>query len=74
MNQNFQNLKKLKKKELLNIINKLTKEELIKIIETKIGGGSNSIRTPIIFNKNKVNKESIVAMANDSLYNEIYED
>lgn len=75
------NLKNLTKDELLNIINKMKKNDLIKIIESKIGGGDeqiikqseNAIRKSIVFNKNKLkdlNKNNNV-MANDPLYNNI---
>jgi len=65
-------LHKLKKKELLNILSKLKKNEIIEIINNKIGGNLNSNeveRTPIQFNKNKLNKNVNNAMANDRLYN-----
>jgi len=68
-------LNNLNKKELLEIISKMRKSDLIKIIENKLGGSaeiikqtSTSSRTAIVFNKNKVNKEINLAMANDNLY------
>lgn len=75
------NLKNLTKNELLTIINKMKKNDLIKIIESKIGGGDEqiikqsetAIRKSIVFNKNKLkdlNKNNNV-MANDPLYNNI---
>jgi len=77
------NLNKLTKKELLNIVSKMKKEDLVHIIENKIGGGNetiikqtnNAIRKTISFNKNKANKISEeIAMANNKLYNEVYEE
>jgi hypothetical protein len=65
-------LYKLKKKELLNILSKFKKNEIIEIINNKIGGNLNSNeveRTPIQFNKNKLKKNINNAMANDRLYN-----
>ena len=75
------NLKNLTKNELISIINKMKKNDLIKIIESKIGGGdeqiikqsATAIRKSIVFNKNKLknlNKNNNV-MANDPLYNNI---
>jgi hypothetical protein len=75
------NLKNLTKNELLSIINKMKKNDLIKIIESKIGGGDEqiikqsktAIRKSIVFNKNKLNKlnKNNNVMANDPLYNNI---
>ena len=66
------NLHKLKKTDLLNIISKMKKKELIQIIETKVGG-SDAIRSAIIYNKNKLkqNQNQTIAMANDTLYNNV---
>ena len=68
-------LKLLSKKELMEIISKLKKKELIQIIENKMGGGSNNskvTREPIIFDSTKVKKKNNIAMQNDQLYNKIY--
>ena len=48
------NLQKLNKKELLEIIGKMKKIELINIINVKQNGGSNSVKTEI---KNSVKTE-----------------
>ena len=68
-------LNSLTKNELLGIISKMKKEDLINIIENKLGGSgeiikqtSTSSRKAIVFNKNKVNKKNNLAMANDNLY------
>jgi hypothetical protein len=72
----------MKKSELLNIISKMKKQELIQIINNKIGGVNelvitetkNAIRKELVFNKSKVNeKNSLNVMANDPKYNKIYE-
>jgi hypothetical protein len=67
------NLNKLTKKELLEVISKMSKKDLIMIINNKLGGAgelikntSTSTRTALIFDKNKKNK--ILSMANDELY------
>ena len=67
-------LKLLSKKELIEIISKMKKEELIKIIESKKGGGSDATREPIILDKKKSKNlnHNIAAMNNDELYNNIY--
>lgn len=72
-------LNSLTKNELLEIISKMKKADLINIIENKLGGSgeiikqtSTSSRKAIIFNKNKVNKKNNLAMANDNLYLENY--
>ena len=70
------NLKKMNKNQLLKIISKLKKDDLINIINTKfVGGGNNDIiRTPIVYNIKKVNKNNKNnAMANDPLYNKIFQ-
>ena len=73
-------LNKLSKNQLLGIISKMKKDELIKIINSKIGGANeaviketqNAIRTSIVFNKNKLNRNVDNAMANDKIYNNVY--
>ena len=63
-------LNKLTKKDLLQILSKLNKYQLIEIINNKIGGNdSNAERIPIKFNKNKLDKKINIAMANDPIYN-----
>jgi RIO-like serine/threonine protein kinase len=65
------NLQKLNKSQLLQIINKMKKEDLIQIIENKIGGGDekiiaetrNAIRKEIKFDESKLHK------SNDNKYN-----
>ena len=72
-------LNKLNKTQLLNIIKKMKKEELIHIIENKIGGGdikiiqetNNSIRKPLEYNKYKNDKKNN-SISDDVLYNKIY--
>ncbi len=77
------NLQKLNKKELLEIIGKMKKTELINIINIKQNGGSNSvktetknaIRTPLQFNKlleNEQNNNNIHVMSNNKIYNDTY--
>jgi hypothetical protein len=61
------NLKQLTKTELLKIISKMKKNDLIQMI----GGSDNATRTAIIYNKEKNNKKEIIAMANNSIYNNI---
>lgn len=76
MNNNV-NLQKLNKSELLKIIKKMKKDDLINIINNKIGGGdlsiiketNNAIRTPL--ESSKYSKKNN-AMANDNLYNKLY--
>lgn len=78
------NLNKLNKTELLNIISKMNKKDLIDIINNKIGGTinneeiisetKNAIRKSIKFNKEKAKNNNLNnVMANDKLYNKIYE-
>jgi len=65
-----QELNKLTKNELLEILSNFKKKELIEIIDNKIGGNiNNAERIPIKFNKNKLNKKINNAMANDPIYN-----
>lgn len=70
-------LEKLNKNELLNIISKMKKKELIEIINNKNGGNNNetdnAIRIPIIFKKEKIKENNNNVMANNSIYNKIYE-
>ena len=61
------NLKQLTKTELLKIISKMKKNDLIQMI----GGSDNATRTAIIYNKEKNHKKEIIAMANNSIYNNI---
>jgi hypothetical protein len=75
-------LDRLNKKELLEIIGKMKKTELINIINFQQKGGSNfvkketdnAIRTPLEFDQNliinNINKNNV--MSNDSLYNKTY--
>jgi len=66
----MKDLNKLTKKDLLDILSKLKKNQLIELINIKIGGNdANAERTPIKFNKDKLNKKINIAMANDPLYN-----
>jgi hypothetical protein len=73
------NLNKLNKTELLNIISKMNKKDLIDIINNKIGGEiisktKDAIRQSIKFNKEKAKINNVKnVMANDKLYNKIYE-
>lgn len=68
----------LSKKELIEIISKMKKKELIQILENKIGGSgelnnSKVTREPIILNLTKKEvKKNNIAMQNDQLYNNIY--
>ena len=79
------NLKNLNKKELLSIIGKMKKKDLIKVIESKIGGDNSNTNTnnnkinriPIKYDESKIknnnnnnNLEQI--MENDNIYNRIY--
>ena len=74
-------LKKLNKEQLLNIIGKMNKNELIEVINNKIGGENskiiketnNAIRKTIVFNESKLQEQQENAMANDPLYNKMYE-
>ena len=79
-------LNKLTKKNLLKIISKMKKNELITVItnnSNKVGGSNetviketeNAIRKVIMYDQRKnMNKKSINnAMANNRLYNKIYE-
>lgn len=64
-------LNKLTKNELLQILSKLKKNQLIEILNNKIGGNdSNAERTPIKFDKKKLDKKINIAMANDPIYNQ----
>jgi hypothetical protein len=75
------NLDKLTKSDLLTIIAKMKKAELVKIINNKIGGSDevviketqNAIRKSIVFNKSKLSKNVNNAMANDKIYNKVIE-
>ena len=76
------NLNYMKKSELLTIISKMKKQELIQIINNKIGGGNelviketkNAVRKELVFDKSKEHKNNNVnVMANDPKYNKIYE-
>ena len=56
-------LKKLNKKELINIISKMKKNDLINIINNKIGGTNeiiketkDAVRKPIIYDSKKIKK------------------
>jgi hypothetical protein len=70
----------MKKSELLNIISKMKKQELVEIINNKIGGGNehiiketkNAVRKELVFNKSKESKENVNVMANDPKYNNMY--
>jgi hypothetical protein len=69
----------LTKKELLTIISKMKKQELLDIIQIKYGqikyGGDNLVsRTPIKFKQinNNKNKNNNNVMGNDSKYNNMY--
>ena len=64
------NLNKMTKSDLLNIISQFKKSELIKMI----GGAEETeyaIKTPIVFNKNKVNKKIDKALLNNNLYKNV---
>jgi hypothetical protein len=78
-------LNKLTKIELLSIIQKMKKDDLINIIQNKIGGGNsniiketnNAIRRSIKVNKNKLRNINIESnnsntMGDDILYNKMY--
>jgi hypothetical protein len=69
------NLNNLTKKELLNVISKMKKKDLIEIISLKIGGFETkyAIREPIEFNENKVKAKDNNVMADNNIYNKIYE-
>ena len=67
---NSTNLNNMTKKELLNIISKMKKQELISIINFKNGGGKNSVRIPI--NPVNPNPNIPIIMANDEKYNKMY--
>ena len=47
-------LEKLNKQQLLSIISKMKKVDLINVINQQVGGGNNAIRTEIKFNLNIV--------------------
>jgi hypothetical protein len=67
------------KKELLSIISKMKKNELLEIVQNKYGGYNSIIKTPIHFkeknnknkNKNK-NPDTSYIMKNNNAYNKIY--
>jgi hypothetical protein len=63
----------LTKKELLNIISKMNKKELLEIVQMKYGGNGNSLanRIPIKF-KNTPNNSTNNVMKNNKEYNKIY--
>lgn len=74
-------LEKLTKTELLNIIGKMKKKEIIDIINNKIGGSNNSniiketphsIRKKIIFDSKKLEDTNIHVFRNNSQYNNMY--
>lgn len=68
-------LQKLNKKELLEIIGKMKKTELIDIINIKQNGGSNAIRTPLQFDSKLVENNqnnNIHVMSNNKIYNKTY--
>jgi Mg/Co/Ni transporter MgtE len=75
------NLNKLSKNDLLTIISKMKKTELVKIINNKIGGADevviketqNAVRKSIVFNRSKLNKKVNNAMANDEIYRKVIE-
>jgi hypothetical protein len=64
----------LTKKELLTIISKMKKQELLDIIQIKYGGDNLVSRTPIKFKQinNNKNKNNNNVMGNDSKYNNMY--
>ena len=69
-------LEKLNKQQLLSIISKMRKADLINVINQQVGGGNNAIRTEIKFNLNKLrNKQNIkndsLAMTNNNIYEHI---
>lgn len=73
-------LNKLNKEQLLNIISKMKKQDLIEIINNKTGGSNekiisetkNAIRKEIHFDSLKINNNENNVMANNNLYNKIY--
>jgi hypothetical protein len=74
-------LERLNKKELLEIIGKMKKTDLINIINYQQKGGSqiikieteNAIRTPLEFDPTlKIDNIKNYAMSNNSLYNKTY--
>jgi hypothetical protein len=64
----------LTKKELLTIISKMKKQELLDIIQIKYGGDNLVSRTPIKFKQinNNKNKNKNNVMGNDNKYNNMY--
>jgi hypothetical protein len=62
---------KMTKNDLLNIIYKFKKNDLIQFIETKHGGGLNVSRIPIKINLSKKYKKQnkINVMQNNKIYN-----
>lgn len=73
-------LNKLNKEQLLNIISKMKKQDLIEIINNKTGGSNekiisktkNAIRKEIHFDSLKINNNQNNVMANNNLYNKMY--
>ena len=76
-------LNKLNKEQLLNIISKMKKQDLIEIINNKTGGSNekiisetkNAIRKEIHFDSLKINNNESSqnnVMANNNLYNKMY--
>ena len=63
----------LTKKELLSIISKMSKKELLHIVNNKYGGNGNNsvVKTPIEFKQNISNKKNFI-MKNDNQYNKKY--
>ena len=65
------NLNNMTKQDLLNIISQFKKSDLIKMI----GGAEETeyaIKTPIVFNKNKVNNgKKYRALLNNNLYKDV---
>lgn len=68
-----QSLEKLNKQQLLSIISKMKKTDLINVINQQVGGGNNAIRTEIKFNLNKLRnkKNGNLAMSNNIIYEHI---
>jgi hypothetical protein len=62
----------LTKKELLTIISKMKKQELLDIIQIKYGGDNLVSRTPIKFKQINKNKNKSNVMGNNSQYNNMY--
>ncbi len=66
-------LNKLKKTELLNIISKMSKKDLINIINIKYGGNDGTSKINIEYNPSINNKKNINPMSNNDTYERIYE-